>query len=366
MSFLFGVQSLPVISDISQATVTDPGTGSIARSMQAHMGDVVWAADYGVKADGATNDDAAWSAALAAATNTGARTVMAPFGTSIISTLTLPAGVTLRGVTRNPSTYVGSVTTSVGSILKKTSGSSPAIVTSTSTVGKESRGVVIRDLMLIGDGTHHGITLAAGGPNLIEDVVVMNCDAGIEGNTNSGASVVIRCSILTANTIGLWNVSNFRLTDSYISANGNGIQLDTGHQQGSIVGNRIDYNSGNGLQVDTCKDITATGNVFVSNGNSNIQWTNNSGGSIVGNVWINESSINIMSGNHLYLNGNADLAVIGNSSTWNGTGATPTYSIGGGPNTSVILLGNALRGHSGATAINGIVTGLTTTGGNLV
>jgi len=87
------------------------------------------------------------------------------------------------------------------------------------------------------------------------------------------------------------------------------------------------------------------------------------GGVIVGNIMRNLADSVTMSGNHLFLSGNTDTVVSGNSTKFDATtGTTPVNAVGGGANTSVIMMGNAWRGHSGSTAINAGVTGLTTTG----
>lgn len=76
------------------------GTGAVARTGQAKMRDTVSVKDFGAVADGVTDDAAAFTAALAAATS-----VFVPAGTYLInSTVTVPAGRTLTGAGRASTT----------------------------------------------------------------------------------------------------------------------------------------------------------------------------------------------------------------------------------------------------------------------
>src|SRR5882672_6874764 len=200
MSYLYNVNNQPVTGDISTATTIPTGTGATARSLRAHFGDVIYAADFGVLANNSTDDTAAWANAFSAATGTTKYTVIAPAGVSLISTITIPTGVTLRGAARNNSyVFTSTPTTLLGSVLKKTSGSNSAILTSTSTVGSnDDRGTGMVDMAVIGDGTHHGVTLALGIPFYFTNCTFTGCNAAIEGNTTASGgfatAVIDGCS----------------------------------------------------------------------------------------------------------------------------------------------------------------------------
>lgn len=76
------------------------GSGATARTVQDKMRDTVSVKDFGAVGDGVTNDAAAFTAALAAAT-----TVTVPAGTYLVnSTVTMPAGRTLIGAGRASTT----------------------------------------------------------------------------------------------------------------------------------------------------------------------------------------------------------------------------------------------------------------------
>ena len=71
-------------------------TGEVSRSVQAKMRDIVSVKDFGAVGDAATNDTAAFTAALAAAS-----VVYVPAGTYRIESLTIPASKTLVGAGKN-------------------------------------------------------------------------------------------------------------------------------------------------------------------------------------------------------------------------------------------------------------------------
>jgi hypothetical protein len=219
------------------------------------------------------------------------------------------------------------------------------------------------DMAIIGDSTHHGVTLALGIPFYFRDCVFTQCNAGIEGNTFASGgfpTAVIEGCVFAANTLGVWNVGDSRIQNCFINGNSShGIQLDSGAQDNIITHNKIEFNGGNGVVADSTEDNVISNNIIDSNGASNIRWTNNRNGVICGNTIRNFADQVTMSGNHLFLSGNTDTAVIGNSTKFGATtGTTPVNAVGGGANTSVIMFGNSWRGHSGSTAINASVTGL--------
>jgi hypothetical protein len=360
MSYLYNIPSLPLSGDASLATQVPTGTGATARTMRARFGDVIWAADFGVTANGSTNDTTAWGNAFTAATGSGKYIVMAPAGVSIISSITIPTGVTLVGAAPTNSYLGGTVTTLLGSVLKKTSGTSAAITMSATSVASDNRGGGLANIALIGDGTHDGVLCAAAIPFIFDRCIFTSCNSAINGQY---ATIFVANCTFSYNSLGIWNVTDSRITHSGFNGNTNGIQLDSGANDNIISHCKIEFNSGNGIQVDTTEDNVISANIVDSNGASNIRWTNNRNGVINGNIMRNFADQVTMSGNHLYLSGNTETAVSGNSTKFDATtGTTPVNAVGGGANTSIIMIGNSWRGHSGSTAINASVTGLTTTG----
>lgn len=359
MSYLYNASSVPVSGDISLATSIPTGTGATARTLRAHFTDMIFAADYGVQANGTTDDTTAWTNAFNAAAGSNKYIVMAPPGVSVISSITIPVGITLMGSPTN--SYQGnSVTTLLGSVLKKTSGTSPAITMSASTVGNDNRGCGMSNIALIGDGTHDGVLVAAAIPFFFNHCHFTGCNSAINGQY--GTIFVDHCTF-AYNTLGIWNTTDSRITNCGFNGNTNAIQFDSGANDNIVSHNKIEFNTGNGIQVDTTEDNVLSCNVIDSNTASNIRWTNNRNGVINGNVLRNFADFVTMTGNHLFLSGNTDTVVVGNSTKFDATtGTTPVNAVGGGANTSVIMVGNTWRGHSGSTAINASVTGLTTTG----
>jgi len=103
--------------DASQVSYTPAGTGAVTTNVQTKLRQSVSVQDFGAACNGVTDDTAAIQAAL----NSGAQTVLLSLGTSIINgTLTIPAGVTLRGVSVASEYFpTGPGSTTVGSQLYK-------------------------------------------------------------------------------------------------------------------------------------------------------------------------------------------------------------------------------------------------------
>jgi hypothetical protein len=81
------------------------GSGAVTRTAQNKMRDIFHAKDFGVVADGSTNDHTALTAALAAIDANGGGELLLPVGTICLSTsaLTLPENLTITGHSREAS-----------------------------------------------------------------------------------------------------------------------------------------------------------------------------------------------------------------------------------------------------------------------
>lgn len=355
MSYLYNVNSLPVGGDLSTGTVIPTGTGATSRTLRARIGDVIYAADFGVQANGSSDDTTAWTNAFNAAVGTTKYVVMAPAGVSIISTITIPVGVTLVGVAP-PCSYphASPITTALGSVLKKTSGSNSAVLTAASNGAQENRGCGMMNMTLIGDGTHHGVTLGLGIPFHFRNCVFINCNAAIEGNTNASGgfpSPFVQNCQFALNAIGIWNVGDARIEGCGFNGNStNGMQFDAGAQDNIISGCRIEFNQ-QGMQVGACEDMMICHNEFDSNTSNGLVMNGALSSVISSNIFRSQTSS--MTGTHLSLTGCTDVTVIGNTTRmWAGQ-TSPTFSVVLATNNSVVMFGNSWRGHTGSTAVSG-------------
>jgi hypothetical protein len=87
-----------LLVDVSDITMGAGGTNKVTsvRDLSLGSGPGVMASLYGVTADGVTDDTAAWTAAIAAATAAG-KVLYAPVGTSIVTGIQLLTGTTIVG-----------------------------------------------------------------------------------------------------------------------------------------------------------------------------------------------------------------------------------------------------------------------------
>jgi hypothetical protein len=102
------VSSLAAPSGSSLVGFIQAGTGAVATTVQAKLRESVSVKDFGATGNGSTNDTAAIQLAL----DSGAKKIYAPSGTyKILSTLTIPTGVSLEGDGPDQTIFDGSTTT---------------------------------------------------------------------------------------------------------------------------------------------------------------------------------------------------------------------------------------------------------------
>lgn len=98
VSFLNGLSGAGDASDAVNALYTPGWTGAVSRSVTARLKEVVFAADFGVIADGVTDDASAIQAAIDYVSSAGGGFVVLPPGTMMVSVAINPkTGVSLHG-----------------------------------------------------------------------------------------------------------------------------------------------------------------------------------------------------------------------------------------------------------------------------
>jgi len=115
--YLPGVDAQGPTGTLQFQTYLAPGSGAVTRSGSAKVGDMLSVLDYGADPTGTSSSQTPITNALTAAT-TSMQTVWVPPGTYLVSGITVPPGVDIRGVpgasilqgtsSSNPVMYVGS------------------------------------------------------------------------------------------------------------------------------------------------------------------------------------------------------------------------------------------------------------------
>jgi hypothetical protein len=371
---------------LTHSDLTDWAAATAAFTGGAGNPSILLASQYGVVADGTTDDTAAWAAAFGAAT-TG-QIVFAPPRVSAISTITIPGGVTLMGC-HTPAYCVNNGAAGVigyGSILKKISGTGPAVIISAVRTNNANGAATevaggIRNMAILGDGTHACLQVGnngSQGPSWISDCTFAYGSVGVDANTLAGLGFgygwynLVNC-IISACATGVWNGVDSKIMHCYINGGGgDGIHLDSGASDINILGNKIEFNAGHGVYSNQTDDVNIVGNILDASGKSQISANGQTNLVVTGNSFrrggntqANNHSIDDC---HIYVTGCDGTVICGNTtralSASDGSGpVVPSYTLAGGPNTNVLLTGNFLRGYTTA-YLNPTFTptGLTSTG----
>jgi len=338
-----------------------PGTGTtrtlttakvLATSGTIYAGDPSWVG--GVKADGISDDTAAWNAAIATASLTGAW-VVAPIGVSLVTGLTVPSNVGIMG--RSVESYSGTGSTTLGSIIKSVSSSVPAI-----TMAPFSQ---LMSLQISGISAQPCVRATGGAVNLT-DVTCFGGSIGVDCATAGGQSMISSSRIYQCG-IGIANCVATQISDCLISFSSNhGILLSTGCVNNIISGCRIESSANDNIHIETsASDIggnVITTNSIDSSGKNNISLRNARNTTITGNSIGRggASSSGIIIGTsvdaNIFLSGCAGVAIVGNT-TWVGrqnvnSYTSPYYAIwddglnGSGASPVNIFSGNILQCHN--------------------
>jgi parallel beta-helix repeat protein len=229
--------------------------------------------EYGAVGDGVTDDRAAIVAALAnnniVSFSDAAYAISAPIDLASNKVL-----VGLEAIRY----YSGDASNVRGTRLNATAGFTGAYL-----IGMQSRSAM-RDLLVNASGVATGVrniaTSGIGG-NLTRVVIYGATGSGFNGN---GRGSTIESCWLQDNGVGLKQLVDSRVIGCYINENGIGIQQGNGSGNVMIVGNSIEFNTDDGIQLYQSNTHAIVGNIIDRNGKAGIRVGSSGLISISGNV----------------------------------------------------------------------------------
>lgn len=334
------------------------------------------ARNYGVVADGSTDDTAAWGTVFTAASTGYPTAVLAPPGISMTTGITVPPGVTLVGHANcdYPLNNGYGFMTGGGSVLKKISGGNALVTLNGANLTNGGgtatlQGSGVTNMTLLGAYGSAGIVQQASreGIAYILRTTITNFTAAFDGSVTSGYgwAIIEGCCIMSNNN-GIVDLVDSRVINNFIAGNSGTGYVSAGGADTVIMGNKIEFNGQQGVYISGGDNMQVNSNNFDASGYNAINWSGATNGTCVGNC-IRRSGSNATAGStydaHFYLSGNTNLVIVGNITrvlTSQSTGLNaPNYCVSGGANTSGIIDGNALRGYNTAYANPTPATGMT-------
>lgn len=243
---------------------------NLAATLEARTGaqriNLVTAPEYGADPTGAADSTAAFAAALA-----GPSVAMVPPGLYRLNNLVVPSGACLVGT----STF-GYAATSLPqntTILVALNGSTSRVI---NVDGKRS--ILISGLEIDCDSTrtetrNTGCDGISAGGHLItlRDVTVRHGRYGIGGAVTTGSNLpsngmvsMSNCQVFNCAT-GIGDLVDAWLTSCYLSSCGHGAVFTTQSGSVSVVGCRVEWNTGDGIRVENASDTIVSATLFDRN-----------------------------------------------------------------------------------------------------
>lgn len=177
----------------SDVSFTATGSGTVSRTVAQRLDDTVSVKDFGALGDGATDDTAAFQAAIDSVYAAGGGTIFIPEGTyritSLVKNWAFAISVRLVGAGKT------------ATVLQKIGLSTTPIINFSASVGTLDTYCSISDLKITGNvKTHHGLQLTRWARFDVSRVLIDNCDVAFE-NIGSLVFTVYDCAI-QGNNIG--------------------------------------------------------------------------------------------------------------------------------------------------------------------
>jgi|SRR5579859_1837428 len=247
---------------------SQPGTGSVGRTVQSELQDRVSVLDFGAKADGVNNDGPAITLAVTFCAGIG-KDLFFPAGTyRILTYVSLPSNTKLVGeigtiIHIDPACTLGPV--NIG-------GTNRAFYAS-GVSGISFRGIIFESVTT-GLTQQVNVAINATSNIRVDDCTFRNFGNGsfyCQGLVMLGCSdIIVRASKFTGNSgdgLAIGNSSsNFQVSGNMVSGNADfGIAITLICNEGTITNNVILNNTSAGIGTDRCTNISITGNTLVNN-----------------------------------------------------------------------------------------------------
>ena len=226
---------------------------------------------FGAKGDGATDDTAAFNAALAIGP------MIVPSAKYVVSNVTVPNGAWMEG--GGGLGYSGDIGTGTPGASQKAAVVSPVLLAKAGTTScilnvNGCNDATIKGLFLDGVTTSCDGVCSGSTQLMMERVTVVRCVNGLGATSTTGytgltdlythVATLINCEFAN-NTNGIANLIDTNMTAGAVSANVTGINLGSGSNGNTFVGCRYEWNSQDGVQGYACQSNVFVGGLFDRN-----------------------------------------------------------------------------------------------------
>jgi hypothetical protein len=216
----------------------------------------------------------------------------------------------------------------------------------------------VADISVAGHGRNQAALQPAGIGAVLERVTMLEGSVGFDAAYVSG-TVLSECMV-HENGVGIANLVDSMVQTCVINANsGDGISLGAGANDNMIVGNKIEWNDGHGIQAYQALHNVVIGGIVDRNGKTGARLVECSHTTVVGSVFRRNGRLAADSATddcHIYQENCTGLVVTGVTTNHgpddDGSGRpSPAVAIRDEGGTDVSVIGNDLTGRTSAVAI---------------
>lgn len=216
----------------------------------------------------------------------------------------------------------------------------------------------VADISVAGRGRNQAALQPAGVGAVLERVTMLEASVGFDAAYVSG-TVLSECMV-HENGVGIANLVDSMVQTCVINANaGDGISLGAGANDNMIVGNKIEWNDGHGIEAYQALHNVVIGGIVDRNGKTGARLVECSHTTVVGSVFRRNGRLAADSTTddcHIYQENCTGLVVTGVTTNHGpdddgGGRASPAVAIRDEGGTDVSVIGNDLTGRTSAVAI---------------